>query len=56
VMLLFALVASDSDFAIDLYPSREAAEEALTQVLADEPEFEELLSIEPFDFSGVCSK
>jgi hypothetical protein len=46
-------VASDSDFAIDVYPSREAAEEALTQVLADEPEFEELLSIEALDFSGV---
>jgi hypothetical protein len=52
-VLLFALAASDSDFAIDLYPSREAAEEALTQVLTDEPEFEGLLSIEPLDFSGL---
>jgi hypothetical protein len=52
-MLLFALVASDSDFAIDLYPSREAAEEALRQAVADEPKFEELLSIEPLDFSGA---
>jgi hypothetical protein len=52
-VLLFALVASDSDFAIDLYPSREAAEEALRQALADEPEFEALLSIEAVDFSGV---
>jgi hypothetical protein len=52
-VLLFALVASDSDFTIDLYTSREAAEEALRQVLADEPDFEELLSIEPLDFSGI---
>jgi hypothetical protein len=29
-----------------------AAEEALGQVLADEPEFEEILSIEALDFSG----
>jgi hypothetical protein len=52
-VVVFALVASDSDFAIDLYTSREAAEEALSQVLADEPEFEELLRIEPLDFSGA---
>jgi hypothetical protein len=55
-VLFFALVASDSNFAIDLYPSREAAEEALRQVLNDEPEFEALLRIEPLDFSCVSSK
>jgi hypothetical protein len=53
-MVLFALVASDSDFAIDLYPSREAAEQAMHQALTDEPEFQELLSVEPLDFSGVA--
>jgi hypothetical protein len=52
-VLLFALVASDSDFAVDLFASRATAEDALRQVLADEPEFEELLSIEPLDFSGT---
>ncbi len=52
VVLFFALVAADSKFAIDLYPSREMAEKALRQVLADEPEFEELLRIEPLDFFG----
>jgi hypothetical protein len=52
-VFLFALVASDSAFTIDLYPSREAAEDALDRVLADEPGFEELLSIEPLDFSGA---
>jgi hypothetical protein len=54
-MLLFALVASDSDFAIDLYPSREGAEDALSQALADEPEFEDLLTVEVLDFSDVGS-
>jgi hypothetical protein len=52
VVLFFALVAADSKFAIDLYPSREMAENTLRQVLADEPEFEELLRIEPLDFFG----
>jgi hypothetical protein len=52
VVLFFALVAADSKFAIDLYPSREMAENALRQVLADEPEFEELLRIEPVDVFG----
>jgi hypothetical protein len=47
------LVASDSAYAIDLYPSREAAEDALRQVLADELEFAELLSIASVDFSGT---
>lgn len=52
-MILYALVASDSDFAIDLYPSREVAEAALRDVLTDEPEFESMLSIVPLDFSGA---
>jgi hypothetical protein len=39
--------------AVDLYSSREAAEDALRQVLADEPEFAELLSIAPVDLSGT---
>lgn len=45
--MIYALVASDSDFAIDLYPSHEQAEEALRQALADEPAFTGLLSVEP---------
>ena len=46
---LYALVAADSNFAIDLFPSRAAAEAALRQVLADEPAFIDLLSITPLD-------
>jgi hypothetical protein len=55
-VILYGLISSDSDFAIDLYPSREAAEEALRQALADEPEFGDLPSIEPLDFSNVGSQ
>lgn len=44
-MILYALVAADSDFAIDVFPSRQAAETALAEVLFDEPAFEPLLDI-----------
>ena len=46
-MLLFALVASDSDFAVDVFPTRELAERALAEVIADEPLFAELLTVSP---------
>jgi hypothetical protein len=42
---LYALVASDSSFAVDLYVTRDAAESALRTALADEPGFAGLLSI-----------
>lgn len=42
---LYALVAADSDFAVDVFTSRAAAEQALSEVLADEPAFEPLLEI-----------
>jgi len=44
---LYALVASDSSFAVDLFVTRELAEQALRDVLFDEPGFAPLLSIEP---------
>jgi hypothetical protein len=44
-MLLYVLVAADSDFAVDVFPTRELAEQALAEVLADEPAFVELLRI-----------
>jgi hypothetical protein len=43
--VLFALVASDSTFAIDLYVSRERAEAELAAAVADEPRFADLLSV-----------
>ena len=50
-MIFYALVASDSDFAIDLWPTREQAEHELRKVLADEPDFIDLLSIIGVDLS-----
>jgi hypothetical protein len=42
---LYALVASDSAFAVDVFVSRASADEALADVLADEPAFADLLAI-----------
>jgi hypothetical protein len=42
---LYALISSDAQFAVDLFVSEDAAQRALGEVLADEPAFEELLSI-----------
>jgi hypothetical protein len=46
-MQLYALVASDCSFAVDVFVTRELAERALRDVLFDEPSFDSLLSIEP---------
>lgn len=43
--LLYALVASDCEFAVDLYVTRELAERALVEVLDDEPSFAWLLDV-----------
>jgi hypothetical protein len=45
-VLLYALVARDSDFAVDVFLSEGLAEAALADVLADEPGFRELLTIQ----------
>jgi hypothetical protein len=42
---LYALVASDCEFAVDLYVTRELAERALADALGDEPSFAWLLDI-----------
>lgn len=44
-MRLYALVARDAGFAIDVYVTRESASAALEKVLADEPAWSELLEI-----------
>lgn len=46
-MFFYALVAADSDFAIDVFVSQESAEDSLREVLCDEPGFAPLLSIVP---------
>jgi hypothetical protein len=42
---LYALVASDCDFAVDVYPTRALAERALADVLVDEPSLAVLLDV-----------
>lgn len=49
----YALVASDARFAVDLFPTREAAEATLEQVLVEEPGFRDLLTIRPVNLSGA---
>jgi hypothetical protein len=51
-VLFYALVASDCDFAIDLFPTQERADEELREVLYDEPSFVTLLDIVEIDLSG----
>ena len=45
VTCLYALVASDCRFAVELFATRELADIALAEVLNDEPEFASLLRI-----------
>lgn len=52
-MIFYALIASDSDFAIDLYPTRERPEQALSNVLHDEPSFADILAVAEIDFGGT---
>jgi hypothetical protein len=42
---LYALVATDSDFAVDVFVTQAGAQRALAEVLADEPAFAPLLEI-----------
>ena len=51
-MIFYALVCSDASLAVDLYPTREAAEAELREVLADEPTFAEILTIVRLDLRG----
>jgi hypothetical protein len=44
-VFLYALIAADSDFAIDVFVSQELANDSPREVLCDEPGFAPLLSI-----------
>jgi hypothetical protein len=46
-VVFYALATADSEFAVDLYPSLEAARIELTKILRDEPSFELMLRIVP---------
>lgn len=54
--MLFALVAADSSFAVDVFTELAAAEQALAEVLADEPAFADLLAVVALPPAGddVC--
>jgi hypothetical protein len=47
---LYALVSDESEAVIDWYPSREAAYTALRECLADDPDWDDVLFVWPFDF------
>ena len=50
-MIIYALLSADDRFAVDLYVRPEDAEQALADCLCDEPEWIDLLSVEPIDLS-----
>jgi hypothetical protein len=49
----YGLLDRDLDEVIEFYPSREAAERELAEILADEPGWVEKLEIVLVDFSGA---
>ncbi len=51
-MLFWGLASRELNEAIDLYPTRAEAEQALVDVLADEPSWEELLFVTPIELAG----
>jgi hypothetical protein len=51
-MLFWGLASRELGEAIELYPTRAAAEQALTEVLADEPTWEHLLFVTPVELAG----
>lgn len=51
-MIVYALVSSESDDAIALFLARKNAERRLVEALADEPGWQNVLSIEVLDFAG----
>jgi hypothetical protein len=52
-MILWGLVDLDLQEAVELFPSRASAEEALADVLRDEPEWADLLAVQPVEFVGL---
>lgn len=54
--MLYALVASDCRFAVDVFVTRALAEEAMAEVLADEPGYAPLLSIRELEPDALCAQ
>jgi hypothetical protein len=51
-MLFWGLASRELDEAIELYATRAAAEQALIDVVADEPAWEHLLFVTPVELAG----
>jgi hypothetical protein len=51
-MVLWALVETEMQEVIEFFSERESAEEALADVLHDEPDWVGLLVIQPFKLQG----
>jgi hypothetical protein len=51
-VLLWGLASRELDEAIELYIMRAAAEQALNDVLADEPAWKHLLFVTPVELAG----
>jgi hypothetical protein len=52
-VILYGLADARLQEAVELFPTREQAEDALAQVLADEPDWTDSLSIIRLDLSGA---
>lgn len=52
-IVLWALIANDCTFAVDVFVSRELAQRALADALADEPSWVDLLEIGPIHEPSV---
>jgi hypothetical protein len=50
--MLYALVAGDCAFAVDVFTTRESAERALAEALVDEPQWSALLSVIALERGG----
>lgn len=49
-MRLYALVSAETEKVVDFYPTEYAAEAALVECLADEPEWKDVLRAEAVEF------
>lgn len=52
-MIFYGLADARLDEAVELFPTREQADEALAQVLADEPNWVGVVSVVTIDLSGA---
>jgi hypothetical protein len=48
-MIIWAVVSAQSEQAIELFPTRDKAEEMLALILEDEPDWREVLRVEPLE-------